>query len=75
MTQSALSMSGLHRLDSEHTEFLTTMGLTVPSMMTSEQLSDLLARAEALWADIKNPMVSEVSREYLDEIKAGVPAL
>ena len=75
MAQPNLFMSGLVSLDTQQTEFLEMLGLTVSSPLTAPQVQALLDQAEAVQATMDNPMIAKMTRETLDTLKADVALL
>ena len=69
MTTRPLAMSGLHSLDENQLNLLAAMGLEVPSLMTTAQLTALLEQAESRTQEHFHPVFSKCTREVLAAIK------
>lgn len=75
MAQPNLLMSGVLSLDTQQTEFLEMLDLTVASPLTAPQVQALLDQAEVVQASMHNPMIAKMTRETLDALKADVALL
>jgi hypothetical protein len=75
MAQSSILMSGLFTMGEPQKTFLEMLGLTVPPLLTAQQVQALLARAGEIQSTMDNPMISRMTRENLDVLIAEVAQL
>lgn len=69
MTSHSTAMSGVHRLDGDQTQFLQTLGLEVPALLTSTQLQDLLGQVETRIAALDNDFIRGMAQDILAELR------
>jgi hypothetical protein len=69
MPASSLAMSGLHTLSANQAAVLQALRLEVPPVMTTDQLKDLLTKAEAANRANFHPVLSRCTMDVLTGIK------
>ncbi len=69
MTTHSTAMSGLHQLDTEQTQFLQTLGIEVPALMTTLQMQNLLAQVQSQVACLDNDFIRGMAQDILAELR------